>query len=481
MIRQFIKKENLLLLFILTAFFIKGLFFVAILPIFKAPDELIHYATVKYRSQPEENQWTKIVKRDENGNMLQRHYSEEISATLNLMRTPAGTDLNIPPPGTMGLHEPEILEQKWNKNFATYPPMVTDYPPLYYDYSASLVEKSLINHNIFVRFFSVRIFSVLLGVLILVLSYLILNKLGFQKKHSLLMTAIISFQPMFSATSAIINPDIMLILTMTAFIYGGVSLLKDGFNFSNLIIIFLSSAGGILTKGPGIVLASIAAPLVAYALYEKFKTKLPAKFFPFVFLSIFIISILAYSLIPQGYVQKITRFGEASQFDSPLASLSKYLDVTLTENRFMITSVSYWGNFGSLEAEIPESIIKTIWFLTFLAVIGLLRLAFSKDYPDFLPKIKFLIFFLFIIFMLQIAIRFYDWRVFDLNDKILISTPGRYFLPYVSAHLILLLVGLGSLLKTARNFEIFLKASLVAMVLLCLYSMFLVIIPHFYL
>ena len=86
------------------------------------------------------------------------------------------------------------------------------------------------------------------------------------------------------------------------------------------------------------------------------------------------------------------------------------------------------------------------------------------------------------IFFLQLAIRFYDWRVFDTTGKIVIGTPGRYFLPTLIPHLIILVTGLGFLItKNKTQFTTLLKALALSMILLCLYAVFDVIIPRYYL
>jgi len=100
---------------------------------------------------------------------------------------------------------------------------------------------------------------------------------------------------------------------------------------------------------------------------------------------------------------------------------------------------------------------------------------------EFLPEKKYIIFFIGIILALQLAIRFYDWRVFDATGQILIGTPGRYFLPNIIPHILLIVTGLGFFTRNKKQFHILLKILALLMILLSLYSIINVIIPRYYL
>lgn len=476
------KNYRLILTLILTTFFLKELFFIAIIPFLRGPDELAHYATTQYRSEPSELKWGFISDYDENGKKIRdKYFSEEIQKTYELIGA-AGTAAIFSENSYDGRGESEIDKNQWSHIFEKYPPKVTDYPPLYHDYSTSILEKVFINYDIFIRIFFIRSFSIVLGLMVVLFSYLIADKMSFSKKESLLVAAIVSFQPMLSATAAIINPDMMLIAAFTIFIYGAVSGLRDGINWKNALIIILSAIAGVLTKGPGLTLVILCYPLLAYLIYKKIHIN-KSKFAKYFAIFSLLILLAAFLVTPKPYLQTITRFGESSHFDSKAESLYKYLEkFTFRKDRFMFTGVSYWGNFGSLEAELPDKVIESIWWIEGISALGIiLLLLYKKVNREYLPEKKYIIFLILTISVLQLAIRFYDWRVFDLNGKALISTPGRYFLPNVAAHMILVMYGLGFFFKERLNFEIMLKTILVLMVILNIYSVFIIIIPKFYL
>ncbi len=85
------------------------------------------------------------------------------------------------------------------------------------------------------------------------------------------------------------------------------------------------------------------------------------------------------------------------------------------------------------------------------------------------------------IFVLQFSIRLYDWRVLNDLGEILLGTPGRYFLPNLAAHLILVATGLGYLLRQEKYLEKVLTAGLILMFFFAFYQIFNVILPRFYL
>lgn len=467
---------------ILAVFFLKEMVFVAIVPNLRGPDELGHYATTQYRSEPAVKKWDFIADRDENGNKIKiKYYSEEIQKTAVLIGNPGSPNF-FSKNSYDGINESEINKNQWNHIFEKYPPKVIDYPPLYYDFSTSFLENIFSSYNIFIRLFFIRIFSVFLGMFIVFLSYLIALKMGFAQKESLLVAAIVSFQPMLSATAAIINPDIMLVVAFTFFIYGAISGLHDGINWKNALIMALSSIAGVLTKGPGITLVAVSYPLFAYLMYKKLNLS-KKRFIAYFSVFSLLILLIVFLTVPRSYLQIITRFGEKQHFSSQIDSLHRYLSrYTFDSGRLMFTGKSYWGNFGSLEAELPDNIIKDIWWIERLAALGILLLLFYKKIKrEYLPEKKYVIFLILTCFALQLAIRFYDWRVFDITGRVLISTPGRYFLPNVAAHIILVLFGLGFFLKNRSGFEIMLKTALVLMIILNVYSIFSVIIPKFYL
>lgn len=510
---------------ILALFILKGVFLSVFIPFFQNPDEPVHYGTIQHWAEPEEKTWE--ITRYKRG-----EYSIDFENTLtsNLpQETREGAVL-------MGFDEIKSQNQNtqdfddittenlistntWTRFVDTTPSAVSGTRSFYYSISAG-IERGLADQDIFTRMLAIRLFSVLLGLLTVGLAYLTLLKIGFSRIQSTLITALIALQPMLGVTAAQINIDIALIFSFALLTYAAVSLLR-GIDSSTsvgmtkwIILAIIAALLGFFAKGPGIVLVAALFPLFAYALWNRFGQSLLERCSAFgmtprtlwLSLALFVITlgIVLAALVPASYWSSITHAGSVSQFDSPLASLSAYLDKTIDTDAFRWSALSYWGNFGWLDTSIGDNVFDIIWTIEIIALIGLLfyliparSLDFARndkhrtarffrelgitDEKEFLPQKKYIVFLLLLSLALQFAIRFYDWRVFDATAKILIGTPGRYFLPSIIAHFALLATGLGFFCRSKARFHQLLKTLLVCMLLLQLYAMFSVILPRYYL
>lgn len=480
------QKPSVLLSLILFVFIAKGLFFSAILPIFQGPDEQIHYATIQFQAEPQEKSWA-IIERPKdanNGNDISTyHLSEETIETAKRVQFDEikwqETNIQSFSQNSEGPHESEIGHNSWKRYIDIYPANASSAYSLYY-VAASHIERSFSDQSIFFRFFAIRVFSIIIGTLAVFIAYFVFKKAGLSKRHSLLLTAIVAFQPMFSFTAAIVNIDIMLILAFTLYLYAGVSLLRDGFNWHHAITLIVSIAIGIFSKGPGLTLIVTSIPLLTYLYLRKrdWKNNLTIQK---VFIGFAIVALIIL-VAPKDRLASMVNFGLKSHFSSPTVSLQKYFDKTLTQGNLRDTVTSYWGNFGWLDTPLPETLVKIIWFIEILALLNVVRICMlRRPIPQHLPQKPYLLFSLGMLIALQLAIRFYDWRVFDIGGQIQVGTPGRYFLPNIVAHMLLVCIGLGLFLKRKQSFDLLLKGILVLVVMLNLYSLFFLIIPRYYL
>lgn len=480
-----LKSEKFILSLILLVFFLKGVFWAAVFPIFQGPDEQIHYATSQFMAEPNIKDWgiKNSTLRNKIGDTETYNFSEEIKKTAAIVRFDEIRWKNHNKPyfsdSLDGEKEAEIKDSTWQRRIETYPPDVTTTNFNSYYLFPSAIEKIFSAADIFTRFFIDRIFSVILGTGIILLSFLTFKKIGFPLKISLLGAAIIAFQPMFSFMSAVISYDIMLFFCFSLFMLGAVSVLKDGPNRKNSSITILAVVLGIFTKGPAIILIIASYPLLVYAIYRKLASRKLLFLACFLSASIFL-AIAGYFLTPKSYLHRITASSQKSVFSSRDESIKEYFKTTLTLPEFKETSLSYWGNFGWLDASLPDRTLNTILIVELLGFSGSLAyLAFRKQ--PFLPEKKIVLFFLSMIIFLQIAIRFYDWRVFDYLGEIAIGTPGRYFMPNLIAHFALIFTGFYLFLRKEEIFSAFLKLALVLMIGLNIYSILLVVIPRYYL
>ena len=190
--------------------------------------------------------------------------------------------------------------------------------------------------------------------------------------------------------------------------------------------------------------------------------------------------LISSSLLETKYsIQKLIPFkGSAS---TTFASLGDYLEKSLTPGRLALSSRTYWGALGWNDDVITGHFTDMLWIVQEIAAIGLILFLFTAKKPDFLPEKKFVVFLTAMIVALQLGIRTADWNVFAHTGALDLGTPGRYFLPNLATHIILVFIGLGMLLGTRERFKNILIGGVI---LMCFFSMFLTfstILPRFYL
>lgn len=489
----FLKDPKTILILILTVFFLKGVFLAAIQPIFGGQDEARHYDTVQYLAEPEgvvmENE--KIQKKNYNGardkdDFNTYNFSKEIQKTADttdtdILRGEIYNTIRFSP-SSDGMNESDINARIWKPYNYYTDPDIAGTTSLYHKTAAQL-EKLFSDQSILVRFSLIRIFSVLLGTFAVYLSYQIARTIGFSSKVSLILTAILAFQPKFSLYSTNINYDALLIPSFFLFTYAGILTLKDGLNWKSLSLLLLSIFIATQTKPTGYILVVVFAALIIYLLHEKSQTQ--SKRFRYGIYGIcFVVSILVTSYFYSHFITI-----NDSSLRQITSSLKEYTFKTVTFNRFVLPSETYWGTLSWVNSTLLSNVTNIIFVIEMIALIGLGLLLFSKkfkgDYPSFLPARKYVIFLISIVIALQLGIRIADWNVFSQigGMQMSLGTPGRYFLPNLVSHILLVGVGLGAFLawfKKEQYFETALLTILISMFSLMMYLIFNVIILRFY-
>jgi len=488
------KNPNFILGLILFVFFLKGVLLSSAFPIFGGQDESRHYNTIQFLAEPKEKNW-KMEKRtdvqQDKDDISTYRYSDEIKQTslatnTDVLRSEIFNTIAFSS-NDIGINESEIKSKPWQPiNRITPPDMV--YTSQFFHKITALIEKTFSNQDILIRFYLIRIFSVLLGTFAIFLSYLIAKNMGFSPKHSLMLAAIISFQPKFSMYFANINYDVLMIPMFFLFTLAGVLTLKKGLHWKNILLFVFSIAIATLTKGTGYMLIIILLALVAYLIYEKVKLQKKQ-----IRLAVFGLSIFVF-LFASLFVYRHF-FSISNSFGETISSMGEYVSKTITFGKFLLPSSTYWGNLNWVNSWTLNNATNFIFIIEIAAIVGLGMMLFSKKIKtDFLPEKKYVIFLVSMIVFLQLGIRLVDWNIFNQIGGLKMSTgtPGRYFLPNLAAHIILVFTGLGALLELiSRKYKLSvseekmldhsLVISLILMFFFCSYLMFNVIIYRFYL
>jgi len=483
--QAFFFKENVFAFLILLVFLTKGLAIIFITPLFQGPDEAIHYATIQYRAEPTEKTWNREQQTPHNNaqDISTYHYSEEVIRSAQALQY---DEIKFEEENTLafshdsiGLNEKEMLENKWDP-FVTVTPVSAAGVSSWYYTIGSKLEQMISHQPITVKMLVLRLFSLLLGTLSILFFYLATRKI-WDHQIAILITTVIAFQPMFSFMTTVINIDSALYLSFAIFFYTGISIIKDGLSWKNATLSSTGAILGITAKGPGIVLIVLLFPLFAFGLWKRSSTS-PQKFFlRFSLISIACI-ITSLFIAPKQYLAGIVNASNASKFSSPTESIREYLDKTIRMSEFHDTEVSYWGNFGWLDTPVPNWTISTIVLVEIISYGSIFFFLFrKKPFPDFLPSKTIILAALIIIFTLQGAIRFYDWRIFDTTGQILIGQPGRYFLPTLFSTILVVTTGIGLLLRKHKHFHFALQTFAILMILFQLSSIINTLIPRYYL
>ena len=503
------KKPAFILGLILLIFFLKGVFLATIFPLFEGQDEARHYDTLQYFVEPKNAVSDAEKNKRRNNNALWEkdnfdtyNFSEEIqktaaAANINILRGDIFNKIDFST-SYDGKNEAEINSKTWKPYNYYSEPDIASTNSLYHKI-ASQIEKLFSNQNILFRFYLIRIFSVLLGTFVVLFSYLIAKNIGFSAKHSLLLAAIVSFQPRLSIYFTNINYDALLIPMFFLFTLGGAQILKKGLHWKNITLAILSMAIAVQTKATGYILLIIFLALITYLLYEKVKLRnknFRYRVYSVCFSAFFLAACFIYIYFLAANFHSI---------NETLVSIGKYISKTITFSNFILPSKSYWGVVGWTNSFILGNATNFIFIIEIMASIGLGLILFSKrlsfKYPDFLPAKKYMLFLFGMIVALQLGVRVADFSAFNKLGGMAMSlgTPGRYFLPNITAHIILVFTGIGVLIEmissrgampagrqgSASNgrklFDYSLIIGLILMMAFMMYTIFDVIIYRYYL
>lgn len=474
---------------ILSIFLLKGIFLATLFPIFSGQDEARHYNTVQFRLEPKEKNWeitnwdapeikNSLPKKQEKEKFETYNFSQEIRKTAEII----GSQTNESVPynylsfseGYDGKGEGELKQKKWNAYNDWYPPDTAGSSSLYHAL-ASIVEKFFSQNGILDRFFAIRIFSVILGLMAVASVYFIAKNSGFSDKSSLILAAIVSFQPRFSIYFTNINYDVLLIPAFFIFTLGGILSIKNGINWKNLLIMAVSTVIAILAKATGVILLAVLISFLAFNIFQKLikveDREIRKKYF-FISGLIFLI-VISFCLWNWHSFLKIS--------SSKGLSVGDYLFESLGIGRIMLTSNAYWGNLDWENNLISNNFLKIIWPIEAVSLAGLVLFFFFKKKLKFLPEKKYIIFFILMVAALQFGVRFADFSIFTNLGSLELGAPGRYFLPNLASHLLLVFIGIGAILKKKEYFDRALMFGLILMMAFCFYVIFNIIIPRYYL
>ncbi len=494
---KFIQENKLLSLLILTTI-VKGLVWAFVVPIFQAPDEHRHYATIQHYAQPKDYAPSSydFPSGDFNFFDIDTHnMSPELRNFVEKIELPktcfdANGKYSFQDNSSFGLHEEQIRSANLLRFVEKYPPYKTPYSPLYYK-TDSYVENFLAEKGISIieRAYLMRLISVIVFSILILVYYFIFKELSFSKTESALLAGILSFQPMLTFICSIINIDSLSFLSFGIFTLGAMKIFKK-IDSASVILLISGTILAINTKATGLfLLTALAVLIILYLVCHKIKllslSRLAKNKKQ---LTKLILVILLFSGISFFVFHKLqSHYSSIVSLDVIKKYIQYHLELPISIDR----SLSYWGNFGSPNVPISKYYIFAIWAILAFSIIGFLGHIFSCIRKKEIKKnITNRIFFFQIIFLTYILVAF-NLMIHFVNIQAAnpenfadpfasIGTPGRYFFPTIFAKLTLFIIGFCYFFKKISREKI-IFIFLIAMILFNMICLFSYIIPRYYL
>lgn len=439
--------KKLFILFLIVVF-LKEVVFSLIIPIWHGPDEQAHFAQVSFfvennrMASGGDNDLSREIliserllgtERDESGNnKFTFHPEYRINYTNNLIGAHEKEIQNIP------LSERKVYERQ----------EAARYPPLYYLIS-TLPYKVFYSSDLIMRLYATRLISILCGVGIALITLLISKELFPKNKLYQYTSAIfVSFHPMLSFVSSTVNSDNLFNLLFTLFIYLNLLIIRHGVKVKIVVLLLIAFSFMAVTKPQfilGFPLIGVSIFLSLFYFYNLRAItvmKMTLSMILSVIVGIWIIRItdlinlFQSTLYPQSF---------STGYISGTKSLSfiQFFQQTLTHTYAEVVPW-YWGVFNWLGVALPRDINRVINRLMLVSGLGLAIKFFALIKNR--SKESFLIIFLIatsLTYFLGITIFNY---LFTLSHGFPFGIQGRYYFPTITAHMMLLFIGLISLI-----------------------------------
>lgn len=461
--------KNQFIFFII--FFLTGLIWIVIVPIWHFPDEQSHFGQVAFLAEKGRNP---------KGNELD--LTEEIYISEQLLGTArdnlGNNRFTFHPEyrieysdSLMGKYEASIAAlAKTNAKKTFVYQEAARYPITYY-VPASIIYKLLYAQDLFTRVFAVRFWSLILFIITVYLTY----KIGIllnppDKLFAQALTILVGFQPMMVFSNLGVNSDALGNLVFTAFIYYCLTLIKSGFSLKNIIILIGVSILSIYTKPQFIVTIPIILILFIF-IYIRDNKKTPWSKIIIGSAVLLFITHLLLNLMRLGTVNLIIEAVARFNLESFIKFSKEY---TLTHT---ISEVLpwYWGIYDWLGVTYSRTVHRIINRVTFVSLIGFVYwlIGSFRNYNWKKKEVQSIYFLILTNLAFFGVLSVYDWYSWY-TTKYQLGIQGRYYFPLITSHMIILLIGwytLFSWSKKLRNLLVLLlEISMIFLNFIALYT-----------
>lgn len=470
-----LKKEKTFwpLVALLLVTFFKECVWIGAVPIWHAPDEQAHFATIQLYAED-------IVRPFKNS------HSEELIISERFLGTERGSKRT----NKFTFH-PEYKIEYTNSQTGQYENEIKNIPisarknmianeaasyfPLYYQIGV-LIYKSFYFTDLFIRVYAIRLFSMFTIVLTVLFAFLITRQIF--PKDKLLQIAIpslVSFHPMMSFISAGVNSDNLANLIFAIFLYLSILVIKEGMNSKLALFLGVTLGLGMITKAQFVITGPFVASLF---LIDLLKKKDPIKFCQNLIIFLIFLVIFGGWFPLRKAVGNFKQAGvflpyvETGQVENPMQNLSF---LTHLKNTFYQTVAQtlpwYWGVFKWLSVVLPRIVNQILMRIMLVGAIGILiQIFLIIKRRDFSKQVQMLFFLALWAIVFFFAIVWRDWQQITTNGFSL-GIQGRYFYPAIISHLTLLTLGLLVFLpsKLRKYFTVSLILGMITLNFIALY------------
>lgn len=445
-------KSLLFLLLLVTLF--KEIVFSLVIPLWHGPDEQAHFAQVQYLAE-----FGRPIPNDNTVKDLSQEIfiSEEL---LGVTRNEFGKNKFTHRPGyrteytptIIGKYEALINNQPITARTSFVKFEATRYPPLFY-YLSALPYRLGYSGGLIDRVFLARFASILMGIALVFVSFQLAH-LMFPRRPlvSLTIATMVSFQPMFSFLTASVNSDNLMNLLFTFILYLCIYLLvKRRLTWWWLTGLITTLIAGLFTKPHFVIVFPILMllPIFLFPSLSAYLERCPRRF------SLIVLAITTLAgLRLRGQIISVIR-GETLSFaevslrflSQPQANIS-LIDHLIWTLRHTVAEVIpwYWGVFNWLGVTLPRIVNRVINRFLILGVAGLIIWVIKHRHLRRWGSTELALLFLGVSSLIfWVILMLWDW-LFVRGQGFSFGMQGRYYFPTLTAHMLLLLVGLTSLI-----------------------------------
>ena len=250
-----------LFLLVLVAFVHAAAYAVATAP-YSGPDEDAHVGYVQYFAEtgrsPERNSGTGTLSTEQ----------RSIAYELNLNPI-AGHREGRPAWDAAGAVERRLAKEGGAiRRDGSGPNAAGGYPPLYYVYGAAAYHLAP-DRSPLGRVFTVRMATALMAPLTVVFVWLLAAELFTAAWPRALAAGVVALHPKVAATAGVVNPDMLLVVLGTAFLYAGTRLIRHGPTGPRLLAFGGLTVASVLTHGRGLFVVPLAGLVLLYLLWQR--------------------------------------------------------------------------------------------------------------------------------------------------------------------------------------------------------------------